>query len=131
MKKYTVFFLICCFAMLFAAQVTVFAQQSGGFTGPSAPTAPNVQLVYQAVTVSQMLALPNNSNVTLTGNIVQSNGYNNYTFRDASGDVIISIAWHYWWGLTVGPTDRVQILVEFERSRNGRIKVEVKGIRKL
>jgi uncharacterized protein (TIGR00156 family) len=128
MKRYTVFFIICCFAMLFAAQVTVFSQ---GFTDPSAPTAANVQLTYQAVTVNQLQALPNKSNVTLTGNIVQSNGYNNYTFRDASGDVVISIAWHYWWGLTVGPSDRVQLLVEVERKRNGRIEVEVKGIRKI
>ena len=129
MKKYAAFF-VCCLAMLITA-TALFAQQSGGFTGPSAPATANAQGVYQAATVSQLEALPNNkSYVVLAGNLTQSVGRNNYTFRDATGEITIKIGAHYWWGLTVSPTDRVQLLVEVEKKQNGRIEVEAKGLRK-
>ena len=129
MKKYSVFVVLCLVALFSTA--TVFAQQSG-FTGPSAPMAANAQGVYQATTVSQLQTLPNNkSYVTLSGNITQFAGRNNYTFRDASGEITVKIDRHYWWNLTLSPTDRVQILVEVEKKRNGRIEVEAKGLRRL
>ena len=128
MKRYSVFVVFCLLAFFSAAGV--FAQQ-GGFTGPSAPVTANGQTVYQAVTVSQLQTLPNNkSYVTLTGNLVQSVGRNNYTFRDSTGETTIKIDRHYWWNLTIGPTDRVQLLVEVEKKRNGRFEVEAKGLRK-
>ena len=128
MKKYSVFVVFCLVALFSAA--TVFAQQGSGFTGPSVPRAANVQGAYQAATVSQLQNLPHKSYVILTGNVTQSVGRNSYTFRDATGETIVKIGVHYWWDLTVGPSDRVQILVEVERKRNGRIEVEAKGLRK-
>ena len=129
MKKYSVFVVFCLVALFSGA--IIFAQQSG-FTGPSVPRATNAQGVYQAVTVNQLQTLPNNkAYVTLTGNLTQSVGRNSYTFRDATGETTIKIGVHYWWGLTVGPSDRVQLLVEVERKRNGRIEVEAKGLKKL
>ena len=128
MKRYSVFVGLC-FVALFSGAL-VFAQQ-GGFTGPSAPVVSNAQGVYQAVTVSQLQTLPNNkSYVTLSGNLTQSIGRNSYTFRDATGEISVKIGVHYWWGLTAGPSDRVQILVEVEKKRNGRIEVEAKGLRR-
>ena len=128
MKKCTTFF-VCCLVMLLAA-TTVFAQQSG-FTGPSAPGTGNGQAGYQAVTVSQLQTLPTNkSYVTLAGNITQSVGRNSYTFKDTTGEINIKIGVHYWWGLTIGPSDRVQILVEVEKKRNGRMEIEAKGLRR-
>ena len=130
MKKYSVF-IVFCLAALFSA-AAVFAQQGSGFTGPSAPTAVSGQTGYQAMTVSQLQSLPNKKTiVTLTGNITQSAGRNNYTFRDAGGEITIKIDRHYWWDLTVGPSDRVQLLVEVEKKRNGRLEVEAKALRKL
>ena len=67
----------------------------------------------------------------LTGNLINSVRRNYYTFRDASGEIIIEISPYYFWGITVGPSDRVTILVEVEKKRNGRIEVEAKGIRKV
>jgi uncharacterized protein (TIGR00156 family) len=128
MKKYAIFVIFCLVAAVTA--VTVFAQQGGGFTGPSAPGTNSGQ-EYQAVSVSQLQTLNAKSYVTLTGNITQSTGRGNYTFRDASGEITVEIDRHYWWGLSVGPSDRVQLLVEVEKKRNGKIDVEAKGIRKL
>ena len=130
MKKYTLFF-VCCLIALCTAGI-VFAQQSGGFTGPSAPGTINGQAEYQAVTVNQLQTLPlAKSYVTLTGNITQSLGRKNYTFRDTTGEITVDIDTHYWWGLSVSPSDRIQILVEVERKRNGKIEAYAKGIRKL
>ena len=128
MKRYSVFVVFWLTAFFSAA--SVFAQQSG-FTGPSAPSTAHGQGTYQTVAVSQLQTLPNNkSYVVLAGNLTQSVGRNNYTFRDATGEITVKIGVHYWWGLTVGPTDRVQLLVEVEKKRNGRIEVEAKGLRK-
>ena len=129
MKKYTAF-IVCCLVTTLAA-ATVFAQQSG-FTGPSAPSTATGQAGYQAVTVNQLQTLPTSkAYVTLTGNITQSAGRNSYTFRDSSGETTVKIENHLWWNLSVGPSDRVQLLVEVERKRNGRVEVEAKGIRKI
>ena len=129
MKRYSVF-VVFCLAAIFAA-TAVFAQQGSGFTGPSVPGTANGQAGYQAVTVSQLQSLNSKSYVTLMGNITQSAGRNNYTFRDSTGETTIKIERHFWWNLSVGPSDRVQLLVEVERKRNGRTEVEAKGLRKL
>ena len=134
MKRYSVFIVFCLMAIFSAT--AVFAQQ-GGFTGPSAPGTANGQAGYQAVTVSQLQALPNSkAYVTLTGNITQTVRRNHYTFRDSSasgagGEITVKIDPHYWWNLSVGPSDMVQILVKVEKKRGGRIEAEAKGIRRL
>ena len=129
MKKYTIL-VAMCLAMVGLASAA-YAQQ-GGFTGPSAPGTPGGQMGYQNVTVSQLQTLPNNkAYVVLTGNITQSVRGKYYTFRDATGEVTVEIDQQYWWNVTASPTDRVELLVKFERKRNGRIEVEGKGIRKI
>ena len=129
MKKYSVFIVLCLAAFFFTA--AVFAQQ-GGFTGPSAPGTGNGQAGYQSVTVGQLQTLPYNKiHVVLTGNIAHSAGRDYYTFRDTTGEITIKIGVHYWWGLTVGPSDRVQLLVEADKKRNGRVEVKAKGLRRL
>jgi uncharacterized protein (TIGR00156 family) len=128
MKKYTIA-IVCCFAALFATQVSVFAQ---GFTGPSAPgTAATTQAQYQAVSVSQVQTLPHNSRIILTGNIVRSVGRENYTFRDSTGEVTFEIERKYWRGLSVGPSDTVEIRATLEIDRDGRIEIEADAVRKL
>jgi len=130
MKKYTIFG-VCCLIALCTAE-TVFAQQGGGFTGPFIPVTNSLQAEYQAVTVNQLQTLPlAKTYITLTGNITQFLGRKNYTFRDATGEITVDIDTQYWWGLSVGPSDRVQILVEVERKKNGTIEARAKGIRKL
>ena len=130
MKKYSVFVVFCLVALFSTA--ALFAQQGGGFTGPSTLRTTDGQAGYQAVTVSQLQTLPNTkAYVTLTGNITQSVGRKNYTFRDATGEITVEIERQYWWDLTVSPTDRVQLLVKVEKKRNGRIEAEAKGLKKL
>ena len=130
MKRYSVFVVFCLVALISAA--SVFAQQGGGFTGPSVPMTANGQAGYQTVTVSQLQTLPNTkAYVTLTGNITQSTGRKSYTFRDSTGEITVKIERHYWWDLTVSPAERIQLLVEVEKKRSGRLEIEAKGLRKL
>ena len=101
-----------------------------GYTGPAGSYG-------QAVTVSQLNTIPSNSFVILTGNIIQPVGKKYYTFRDSApsneggGEITIEIESKVWQGLTVGPSDRVEITVKVEKKKDGRIEVEAKNIRKL
>ena len=133
MKKCTTFF-VCCLVTILTAS-SVFAQQ-GGFNGPGDTNGgqngfngPTAQL--RAVTVSQLSTLPHKSYVTLTGNITQSLGRKYYTFRDSTGEITVEIEQRAWWGVTAGPSDRVEITVEVENKGYGRMEVEVYRIRKL
>jgi len=92
----------------------------------------------QAVTVGQLIAineavnLPHDSWVILNGNIVSqlSDGKNNYSFRDSSGEVTVDIGPKEWRGLSVGVSDRVEIYGEVKNER-GRISIKVQAIRKI
>ena len=115
MTKYSMV-LICCFVTLLAATI-VFAQGL------------NVQP--QAITVSQINTVPNKTYVTLTGNITQAVGREYYTFRDSTGEITIEIERKVWGGITVGPSDHVEITAEVEIKRGGRIEVEAKMVKKI
>ena len=131
MKRYAIFS-VCCLVLIFSAE-TIFAQQ-GGFTDPVVPRndtrATVVHRQYQNATVNQLASLPNKSFVVVSGNLVDFDGRKNYTFRDSTGEITIEINPYFFWDLSIGHNDRVTILVEVERKRNGRIEVEAKGIRK-
>ena len=137
MKKQRVF-VICSLILLFSvatvhAQQGGFTGQHGGFTGPQAfgqqpaafaghgfhgfmgPSTP--------VTVSQVvMTFPNKAPAVMMGNIVQHLGGDRYLFRDSTGDVMIKIKHNRWWGLSVGPSDTVEIGGELKREKNGWVK---------
>ena len=118
MKKYTRFFVFCLMMAL-----TVAAAFAQGFTGPSQPGAAGQPGQYgftgpvQTVTVSQVQSFPDKAPAILTGNIVAALGGDRYLFRDSSGEIVIKIKHDRWWGLSVGPADRVQIGGELKRDK--------------
>ena len=127
MKKYTVLFIGF---MLFSR--AAFAQQ--GFTGPQAATGQTTGFTGQQgfhgytgvstpVTVSQVVqTFPNKAHAILKGNIVQHLGGDRYLFRDSSGDIVMKIKHDRWWGLSVSPSDLVEIGGELKREKNGWVK---------
>jgi len=121
------FFLVSCFVFFFSAGF-VFGQ---GFTGPDSVSGTRMGqsvTLSEPVTVAQVRALPIDSWVILTGNIVASlPGGRYYTFRDATGEITVEIEWSVWRGLSVGPSDRVTIYGELE-SRRGQLSIEVEAI---
>ena len=75
-------------------------------------------MVSHPITVSEARALPQNSWVTINGNIVSSlPGGNMFIFRDSSGDITIEIERNVWRGLSAGASDRVEISGELRISR--------------
>jgi len=130
MKKHLVIAGFCLILILISGNI--FAQQNG-YTGPVVPGANNQAVVngqYKNVTVSQLTSIPHKSYVVLTGDLINFDGHKYYTFRDSTGEITIEISNYYFWDITVGPNEKVKILVEVERKRNGKIEVEAKGIRK-
>ena len=62
----------------------------------------------QSVTVMEARILPNDSWVTLSGNVINAlPGGINYTFCDSSGEIIVEICSRVWRGLSVAASDRV------------------------
>ena len=91
----------------------------GGFTGPMA-----------LVTAEHAKTLPDDTKVTLQGQIDSHLGGKDYLFKDASGTVSIEVDSKRWQGQAVAPLDRVQIDGEVERQRDT-VKIEVKQLQKL
>ena len=75
--------LLTLFAM-YASMNIANAQATGGFEGPSAS-----QLA--ATTVQEALDLNDEAKVVLQGNIVNSLGDEKYTFKDATGEIVVEL----------------------------------------
>ncbi|MCL2230658.1 MAG: NirD/YgiW/YdeI family stress tolerance protein [Treponema sp.] len=83
------------------------------------------------ITINEARNLPHDSWVVLSGNIVNAinTGRNHYTFRDnAGGEIIADIGRKEWRGLSVGVSDRIEILGEIKLNR-GLIQIKVRAIR--
>ena len=155
MKNYT-FFGICLFVAIFTSEF-IFAKQGTntnpqqGFTGTSQQVNPVPQqgftgnpqqgfIIQQGftgpglvVTVSQVNMFANKSPVILNGNIVQAIGADKYIFRDTTGDITVKIKQKRWWGLSVSPSDKIEISGNLKRDkRNWQIiYVDAKYIKKI
>ncbi|MDR0684143.1 MAG: NirD/YgiW/YdeI family stress tolerance protein [Spirochaetaceae bacterium] len=108
---------------------TALSANAQGFVEPGVGTTSRQ---VKTVTVSQAKALPEDSLVILTGNIVASLGDEKYTFRDSTGDITIDIDRDLWilLGLSVGANDSVEIRGDIDIE--GRIaEIDVRYLRKL
>jgi uncharacterized protein (TIGR00156 family) len=115
--------------ILLSSTVIVHGQ---GFTGPVTNYNNNPQrqavMRNQPITVSEAKNLPNDSWVTLTGNITGVlPGGHNYTFRDPSGEIAVDIGPKEWRGLSVDAADRVEIHGEVKIHR-GQVSIKVHAI---
>jgi uncharacterized protein (TIGR00156 family) len=122
LNKSTIF----CFLTVVIAASAVYGQ---GFNGPAAGST---SVAVQTVTVSQAKTLPDNTLVTLTGNIVASLSREKFTFRDSTGDITIEVDRNLWvlLDVSVGAQDRVEIRGELDVEKRV-TKVDVKFIRKV
>ncbi|MCL2243258.1 MAG: NirD/YgiW/YdeI family stress tolerance protein [Treponema sp.] len=97
-----------------------------GFTGPGS-TGQTI-MTGRFISVSEARMLPHDSWVVLTGNIINMlPGGRQYTFRDATGDIVVDIGPKEWRGLSVDAADRVEIFGEVKISR-GQIHIKVHAI---
>ena len=119
MKRYTVLFICCLMAFVSA---NTYAQQ--GFTGQVLIPV----MVSKSITVNEAKNLPHDSWVILTGNIMNMlPGGHNYTFHDASGEIIVDIGPKEWRGVSVGTSDNVVLYGEVKIHR-GLTSIKVHAI---
>lgn len=82
------------------------------FTGPSAAG--------RSTTVAQISQARLGSYVTVTGQVVNHQRQNYFTFRDATGDIRVEIEDSVWQGRKVAPETKVRLLGEVSRGLSGR-----------
>ncbi|MFE8101117.1 YgiW/YdeI family stress tolerance OB fold protein [Brenneria goodwinii] len=126
---------IALFAITALISAPVFAAQTGGLVSPDSSVASAPQGGFSgpnssATTVDKALEMKDDSWITLTGNIEQRIGNDDYLFRDTTGTIRVEIDHKRWNGQTVSPTDKVEIQGELDKDFNS-VELEVKHIRKL
>ena len=133
MKPFRLIFALVVFLCLTMAGTALAAQKGGGFTGPGTPnataggfTGPGTPVT----TVEQAKTMPDDSYVTLRGNIESSLGDKHYMFRDSSGSIRVEISSRRWNGQTVSPADLVEIQGEVDKDWNS-VEIDVKRLTKL
>ena len=94
------------------------AQTVGGFEGPVA-NQPSV------ITVQEALNLNDEAKVVLKGNIINSLGDEKYTFKDATGEVVVEIDDEEWNGVKVTPENVVEIIGELDKDTNEPTTIDV------
>ena len=83
---------------------------------------------FSVITVNEAKVMPHDSWVVLNGNIINAlPGGRHYTFRDSTGEIAVEIAQNIWRGLSVSPSDRVEICGEVVVNR-GAVSVLVRAI---
>lgn len=124
--------LVAIFALV---SIPVLAAQRGGFSEAEASATAghqshNVARNRASITVKQAQNMPDDSWVTLQGNIVKRVDDDEYIFRDATGTMKVEIDDDDWHGLNVIPGDKVEIYGELDRDDHT-VEMEVKQIRKI
>jgi uncharacterized protein (TIGR00156 family) len=67
--------------------------------------------------VSRVYSYPDKAQAVLRGNIVSFLGGDLYLFRDSTGDIVVKIKHDRWWGVSVGPSDLVELGGELKRDK--------------
>ncbi|VDH00647.1 Uncharacterized conserved protein [Helicobacter pametensis] len=112
-------------ALLFTALLAVSATASAGFSeNGQASASPN------AVSVSALRSVPDDSYVILEGYIERQVRHEHYIFRDASGRIEVEIDDDVWRGLNVTPRDKVRIEAEIDQEWR-RTEVDVKAVTRI
>lgn len=91
--------LVSALALVLGLSNNVFAQQQGGFTGPSVTR----------MTVAEALKLSDDTPVVLEGKIEKNLGGEKYLFTDTTGSVTVEIDNEDWRGITVNEQDNIEI----------------------
>jgi Uncharacterized conserved protein len=95
--------------------------QKGGFTGPSRE--------FMQVKVAELEDLRDDTRVSLTGNITERVGDDDFIFTDGTGTVVLDVDDEAWYGLSIGPENTVTVYGKLDKGFT-KMEVEVKRIEK-
>ena len=85
----------------------------------------------EVVTVEQVKTMPDDSPVIIRGYLLRQNGENSYVFQDTTGTINLEIDDEDWGGLTIAPTDFVEVWGEVDKNGMSMIEVDVSAIKKI
>lgn len=96
-----------------------------GYTGPTNSAA-------RLTTVKQAKTMADDTYVTLRGKIVNHIKKDKFLFQDNTDSVVVEIDDDLWYGITVSPTDTVEIIGEVDKDGPwGNVEIDVKNIKKI
>lgn len=102
------------------------------FAGPNNMANNNMNNnMMEVVTVEQVQTMPDDSPVVIRGYLLRQNGENSYVFQDTTGTINLEIDDEDWGGLTISPTDFVEVWGEVDKNGMSMIEVDVSAIKKL
>ncbi len=109
---------------------------ASAFAGPNAHNTNNNMNnannnMVTVMTVEQVRSQNDDTPVVLQGYLLRQNGENSYVFQDTTGTINLEIDDEDWGGLTVSPTDMVEIWGEVDRNGMSMIEVDVSAIKKI
>ena len=81
-------------------------------------------------TIQQALKMPDNSFVTIKGNIIKRLSNDEYMFKDSTGSMTIEIDEDKWQGQVINSKDVIEISGEIEKKYNS-TKLDVDSITKV
>ena len=115
-----------------------FKEDYGSLNSLSKESELNIDYTYEVIndrfynititTVNQVENLPDETYVTMQGNITSQVGHEKYMFKDETGTLKIEIDDDDWHGLTVSAEDKIQIQGEVDKSWTKPTKIEVDSI---
>ena len=122
MKKIILTLLAVAFAGVANAQFSGSAAPAaaGGFEGPGVAQG-------TTNTVKDALEASDDTPVTLSGRIVNSLGDEKYTFKDATGEIMVEIDDDEWHGVKVTPENTIEIYGEVDKEVFEPTKIDVKS----
>lgn len=85
----------------------------------------------QVMTVEQVRAASDNTPVIMQGYLLRQNGENSYVFQDSTGTINLEIENSDWNGMTVSPTDFIEVWGEVDKNGMSMIEVDVSAMKKL
>jgi uncharacterized protein (TIGR00156 family) len=83
------------------------------------------------MTVEQVRSLADDSPVIIRGYLLRQNGENSYVFQDNTGTINLEIDEEDWNGLTVSPTDMVEVWGEVDKNGMSVMEIDVSAIKKI
>ena len=98
---------------------------TNGYTGPTNSAA-------KLTTVKQAKTMADDTYVTLRGKIVNHIKKDKYLFQDSTDSIVVEIDNDLWYGVTIAPTDTVEIIGEIDKDGPwGKVDIDVKNIKKI
>lgn len=107
-------------ALILTIAISTNLVNAEGFSGNSTPTVK---------TVAEVLKMPDDSYVSIKGNIVKKISEEHYMFKDNTGTMTVEIEQDKWNGISANSKDLIVLTGEVEK-KNNYVELDVDSVQK-